>query len=165
MLRALARYWGRGTNCPPFYPADNCMTSVKRQTRRGRHYDFFDRADLLFEKRQRHLPHVRSSNPPWQRVEKLDTLRRRSGACRIRRHRHVIVQTVLKVFLLLTQSVASFQGAQMLSERPLRRTGTRQSHASRVGPRTSKRSNESNHTLICPMEYICQKKIQEMEAN
>lgn len=142
------------------------MTSIKRQTRRGRHLRLLrSRLPPFCERDKRNLPHVSLSGPPWQRVAKRNALRRRSGACRIGRQRRVINQTGIKVFLLLTQTVAPFEGAQMPSERPQRRTRTRQSHASRIGPRTSKRADEFNHTLICPMEFVCQKKIQENRAN
>ena len=105
---------------------------------------------LLLIEREKHgtnLPTKRSSSA---RVEKRETLRWRPRSRRIRRNRQVIDQTGLKVFLLPPQAAASFEGAQVLAERPSRRPRTGQPHASRVRPRAAKWSNETNHILIMP---------------
>jgi hypothetical protein len=58
--------------------------------------------------------------------ERYFALRRRPGPWRIRRHRQIVGQTSLDVFLLPAQPVATGEGTQLVAECPGERTRSRQ---------------------------------------
>ena len=100
----------------------------------------------LLCKRNGKAPKPAKQRSSSERVEKLvPQLRRWPRSKRIRRNRQVIDQSGLKVFLLLPQLAAAFEGAQLFSERPERRPGSGQPHAPRVHPGVAQWSDGTDH--------------------